>query len=83
MDAIRGHVKVGIRVEVDPEGNVSQASIDSPGPSPYFANQALHAAQNWTFTPAKVDDRAVASTWLLQFEFGRSQSAVTPSEVSP
>ena len=83
LGAIRGHFEVQIRVAVDPEGNVSQASIDWPGPSPYFADQALRAAQNWNFTPARVHDRAVASTWLLQFQFGQAQSAVTPSEVSP
>ncbi len=83
IDSIQGHLKVSIRVEVDPEGNVSQASIDSPGPSRYFANQALHAAQNWKFTPAQVDGRAAASTWLLQFQFGQPQSAVTPTEESP
>ena len=83
LDTIQGHVKVGIRVEVDSKGNVSQASIDSPGPSRYFANQALHAAQNWKFIPAKVDGSAAASTWLLQFQFDPSQSAVTESEESP
>jgi TonB family protein len=83
IGAIQGHVKVSVRVEVDPEGNVSQASIDSPGPSRYFANQALHAAQNWKFTPAQVDGRAAVSTWLLQFQFGQSQSAVTAIEESP
>ena len=83
LGAIQGHVKVGIRVAVDPKGNVSEASIDWPGPSRYFVNQALHAAQRWKFTPAKVDGRAVASTWLLQFQFGQSQSAVTQSEESP
>jgi TonB family protein len=83
IGAIQGHVKVGIRVEVEPDGNVSQASIDSPGPSRYFANQALHAAQNWKFTPAQVDGRAAASTWLLQFQFSQSQISVTQSEESP
>jgi TonB family protein len=83
LDTIQGHIKVGIRVEVDPQGNVSQASIDSPGPSRYFANQALHAAQNWKFTPAEVDGSAAASTWLLQFQFDPSQSAVTQTEESP
>jgi TonB family protein len=83
LGAVQGHFNVRIRVEVDPEGNVSQASFDWPGPSRYFANQALRAAQNWKFTPAKVDGRAVASTWLLQFQFGQSQSAATQSEESP
>jgi TonB family protein len=81
--AIQGHFKVEIGVAVDPAGNVSHASIDSAGPSSYFADRALRAAQNWKFTPAKVDGRAVASTWLLQFQFGRSQSVVTQSEETP
>jgi len=83
LGTVHGHFKVGIRVEVDPQGNVSQASIHSPGPSRYFANQALLAAQNWKFTPAQVDGRAAASTWLLQFQFDQSQCAVTQSEESP
>ncbi len=83
LGTVQGHLKVQIRVEVDPEGNVSQAAIDSPGPSHYFANQALTAAQSWKFTPAKVDGRAVASAWLLLFQFGQAQSAVTPSEETP
>ncbi len=83
LGTIRGQIRVRIRVEVDPEGNVSQASIDWAGPSGYFANQALHAAQSWKFTPAKVDGRAAASTWLLQFQFDQSQSTVTQSEESP
>jgi len=83
LGGVQGHVKVEIRLDVDPAGSVSQASIASPGPSQYFANQALHAAQTWKFIPAKVDGRAVPSTWLLQFLFGQSQSAVTPSEEAP
>ena len=80
---IQGHFKVEIGVEVDRAGNVSHASIESQGPSGYFADQALRAAQSWKFTPAKVGGRAVASTWLLRFQFGRSQSAVTQSEETP
>ena len=83
LDTIHGHVEVGIRVEVDSNGNVSQASIDSPGPSSYFANQALHAAQNWNFVPAQVDGSPAASTWLLQFQFDSSQTAVTQTEKAP
>jgi TonB family protein len=83
LHTIQGHLQVRIRVEVDPEGNVSQASIDLPGSSPYFANQSLHAAEKWKFTPAQIDGRATASTWLLLFQFDQSQTAVTPSEESP
>ena len=83
LGTIQGHVNVRIRVEVDPEGNVSQAAIDLPGPSRYFAGQALQAAQNWKFTPAQVDGHAAASTWLLRFQFGQTQTVATPSEEFP
>ena len=82
-NTIQGHIKVTIRAQVDPDGSVSQASIDSPGPSRYFANQALHAAQNFKFAPPQVHGHPVASTWLLQFQFGPSQIEVTPTEEGP
>ena len=80
---IQGHVKVGVRVAVDADGNVLQASIDSAGPSHYFADQSLHAAENWKFTPAQVNGHAVASTWLLQFQFGQSDISANESEETP
>ena len=83
MGAIQGHVSVRIRVEVDADGNVAHASIDSAGPSRYFANQALHAAGNWKFSPARVSGRTAPSTWLLDFQFTPSQTAVAESEESP
>jgi TonB family protein len=83
IGTIRGHVNVGIRVEVDAAGNVAQASIDSQGPSRYFADQALKAAQSWKFTPAQVDGRAAASTWLVQFQFGNSDITANESEQTP
>jgi TonB family protein len=83
MATIQGHVIVGIRVEVDLEGTVARAYVDSPGPSRFFANQALHAAQSWKFIPAKVGGHASAGTWLLQFQFAQSEITVAPSEVFP
>ncbi len=80
---IHGHVRVGVRVQVDPEGNVVQASIDSPGPSRYFADQALHAAQKWKFTPAWVSGRTVASVWILHFQFVPTQTELNAVEKSP
>lgn len=64
-DTIRGTVRVGIKVSVDPSGNVTDATIDSPGPSKYFANLALQAAPQWKF--ASVRDGS--SNWTLHFEF--------------
>ena len=64
-DTIRGTIRVGIKVSVDPSGNVTNATIDSPGPSRYFANLALRAAPQWKFAPA----RDSSSGWSLHFEF--------------
>lgn len=80
---IRGHVRVGVRVQVDPNGNVTQADLESPGPSRYFANLALDAARNWKFQPAQANGRAVPSTWLLHFAFAPDGTEVTPVETSP
>lgn len=81
--AIHGHIKVAIRVQVDSQGNVTQASIDSTGPSHYFADQALRAAQKWKFTPAWIGGRMVPSTWLLHFQFGQAGTETSAQEESP
>ena len=73
-DTIQGHVKVRIGLQVDSSGSVANATIDSPGPSQYFANRALEAARGWKFTPARMDGRAVASKWILQFHFGQGRN---------
>jgi TonB family protein len=83
LESIHGQVNVGVRVEVDLEGNVARAYIDSPGPSRFFANQALRAAQNWKFKPGHVGGHVSGGTWLLQFQFGQSEISVDPSEVYP
>lgn len=82
-NTIRGHVRVGVRVSVDPGGKVSAASLDSPGPSKYFARLALEAARGWKFEPPTVDGHGVASEWLLRFQFGRTETKVVPVEVVP
>jgi serine/threonine-protein kinase len=82
-ESIRGQVNVRIRVTVDPGGNVSNATFDSPGPSKYFAKLALQAAQQWRFKPAQVDGQTVSSVWILQFQFTQTATEVTPVQASP
>jgi TonB family protein len=65
INTIRGTVRVGIKASVDPSGNVTDATIDSPGPSKYFANLALQAAWQWKFEPT----RDAPNVWALRFEF--------------
>ena len=78
LGTIQGHLHVAIRVQVDPDGNVSDATIDSPGPSHYFANLALQAAHKWKFQPAQAQSSAAARAWILQFEFAQTGVDVTP-----
>jgi TonB family protein len=66
---IRGTVHVAVKLRVDTAGNVASAELFSPGPSRYFADQALQAAHRWDFAPAKVDGHAVPSEWVVRFEF--------------
>jgi len=82
-DTIRGTVKVAIRVDVDPSGQVTAVSIDSPGPSRYFANLAAGAARQWAFAPAPADDGARPRIWILRFEFTQGATKVFPTRFRP
>jgi TonB family protein len=81
LDTIEGTVRVGIRVEVGPSGNVSAASIESPGPSKYFANAALKAAGDWKFASATPEEETANRAWILRFEFTRDGARVIPTPV--
>ena len=82
-DTIRGTVRVGVRISVDSAGNVTEAELDSPGPSKYFAHLALEAAQQWKFDPPKMAGRNVLSDWLLQFQFTGQGTKVIPVQSDP
>lgn len=82
-ETIQGKVRVSVRVRVAPSGNVAGATLESPGPSKYFAELALQAARRWKFVPAKADGREIASGWLLRFEFGRTGTKVFPVRKVP
>jgi TonB family protein len=79
----KGRLKVGVQVEVDSSGNVTQAKLVSPGPSGYFANRSLAAARRWKFTPPQVNGQATASVWTLRFQFRRTAAEVFPAETHP
>jgi len=82
-DTIRGTVRVGVRISVDSTGNVTEAELDSPGPSKYFAQLALEAAQQWKFEPPKMAGRNVLSDWLLHFQFTGQGTKVIPVQSDP
>jgi TonB family protein len=82
-NTIEGKVKVKVGVVVNSAGEVSEATLDNPGPSEYFANLALQAAKRWKFKPAQVNGQAVSSRWTLRFQFGRQTTDAVPTEVAP
>ncbi len=75
-DTIQGRVKVKVRVRVDNPGDVTQAELDSPSTSQYFARLAVQAAQRWKFVPAS---QGGEREWLLRFEFGSEETKVFTS----
>lgn len=83
LSTIRGTVRVGVKVHVDPAGNVADAALDSSGPSRYFADLALKAAKQWVFTPPEADGHSVASDWLIQFGFTSAGAKATANQVAP
>ncbi len=80
---IRGTVHVAVKLHVDNVGNVASAELFLPGPSKYFADQALQAAHRWDFAPAKVDGHAVPSEWLVRFEFTPFDTKAHPTQSTP
>jgi len=74
LRTISGTVKVAVRVSVDGAGGVTDAALESAGPSKYFAGKAMEAARRWAFKPAEAGGQ---SQWILEFEF--RQSGVTAS----
>jgi TonB family protein len=66
LATIHGTIKISVSVSVDGDGKVIGVRLAAPGPSSYFAHQALEAASHWRFTP----DRG-ARIRMLRFEFTR------------
>ena len=80
---IQGKVRVTVRVHVEPGGNVSQAELDSPGSSKYFADLALRSARRWEFTAPEVNGHSIPSEWLIRFEFSQSGTQAFPRQAAP
>jgi TonB family protein len=80
-NTIQGRVRVNVRIAVNSAGEVSEATLASPGPSKYFANKALDAARRWKFKPAEAGGSSRASEWMLRFQFGRGSTEVIPTEL--
>jgi TonB family protein len=68
LDTVRGHIKLAVRVRVDPTGKVVYASLASYSPSRYFTRVALETARKWRFVTA---DNQLPRHCMLWFEFTR------------
>jgi serine/threonine protein kinase len=82
-NTIHGIIKISIRADVDETGNVTSTKFASHGSSKYFSKLAMDAADHWTFNPPQVAGRAVASEWLVKFEFSRSGTKANAQQTSP
>ena len=83
LSTISGTVRVGVKAHVGAAGNVADAELANPGPSRYFADQALDAARRWLFDTPEVDGRSVPSEWLIRFEFTRSGVKAFANQSAP
>jgi len=83
LSTIQGIVRVAVKVQVDPAGRVSEATLDTPGPSKYFADLALRAARQWTFSSPESAGRSVPSEWLIRFEYAQSGVHAYPQQSLP
>jgi TonB family protein len=83
LATIQGTVRVGVKVHVDEAGNVSDATLDSRGPSPYFADLALKAARRWVFNSPEAGGRSVPSDWLIHFSFTQAGVQAASQQVTP
>ncbi len=81
--SIHGQFDVTVRVNVNAQGAVASSELDAPAPSKYFARQAIAAARQWRFEPARADGKPIASIWLLDFRFSRTSTEVIPVETLP
>jgi eukaryotic-like serine/threonine-protein kinase len=83
LATIHGTVRVAVKVQVDPAGRVSDATLDNPGPSHYFADLALKAARQWVFTPPETNGHSTPSQWLIEFGFTNEGAKATASQLEP
>jgi serine/threonine protein kinase len=83
LSTIHGTVRVGVKVHVDPAGRVTLATLDSTGPSRYFADLSLKAARQWVFTAPVADGRSAPSEWKIQFNYTQSGVQLSSEQVTP
>jgi protein TonB len=83
LATIHGSFHVIVKVQVDAAGNVVNSSLDSPGPSRYFAGLAEKAARQWQFSGAEDAGHGIPSAWLIRFEFTSASVHATAQQSAP
>ena len=71
LATIHGTVRLTIRAQVDADGKVTDAQLESPSGSSFFNDLSLKAARLWQFQPSDAPDGA-SRTYLVHFEFTQS-----------
>ncbi|HEX9111615.1 MAG TPA: TonB family protein [Terriglobales bacterium] len=83
QNTIRGTIRIVVKVDVDATGNVTQARLQTAGPSKYFARLALEAARDWKFKPVLANGQAVASEWVVRFGLSRHGTEGSAKRTQP
>jgi serine/threonine protein kinase len=83
LATIHGTFHVTTRVQVDPAGRVTDATLEEPGPSKYFATLSEEAARRWQFSSPESGGHSLPSEWLLRFEFSSSGVHALPTQTRP
>ena len=82
-DTIHGTLEVRVRARVGSSGSVMETTFESPGPSRYFANRALDAAQRWKFTPLAGMSQNPPEEWILRFDYTKAGIQVSAERATP
>lgn len=76
-NTIHGTIKVTVHVDVGPSGKVVAAKFKTSGPSRYFAQKAMNAAEQWEFAP-----QPETTARLLNFYFRKSGTDASSQTLS-
>jgi len=64
-----------VKVTVDSEGNVTEASAQPPAASRYFTERVIVAANDWKFVP--LNGVKTPREFLLRFQLTRTDTSVS------
>jgi len=68
LSTVHGAVRLTIRAQVNQEGKVANAQLESPSGSSFFNDLSLKAARRWQFQPSD-SSSGMPRAYLLHFEY--------------